>query len=132
MSCVLSVWAEPCRGSRSPRDLEFMNPTPCKDVSVGTEKFDERAFLFRGKHGTNAPHLALGAIVVYEDLLGALYRLERSGRPLGFGRFFDNLLPDGHKLFGGDNRHGVFTTLDLALVGVLGADGDDLAWARHL
>ena len=27
MSCVLSVWAEPWRGSRSPRDPGFMNPT---------------------------------------------------------------------------------------------------------
>ena len=38
--------------------------------------------------------------------------------------------PDGRKLFGGDNCHGVFIVLDLALVGTLegGADGDDPAW----
>ena len=49
------------------------------------------------------------------------------------GRFFDDLLPDGLKLIGGDNCRCVFATLDLALVGALGgADGDDLAWTWHL
>ena len=28
MSCVLSAWAEPLRGSWSTRDPGFMNPTP--------------------------------------------------------------------------------------------------------
>jgi len=27
MSCMLSTWAKPWRGSRSPRDSGFMNPT---------------------------------------------------------------------------------------------------------
>ena len=80
------------------------------------EEADERAFLFRGKCGTNAHHFALGAPGVYEDLLGPLYRLERPDRPLGVGCFFDDLLPDGRKLFGGDNYNDVFTALDLALV----------------
>ena len=67
---------------------------------------------------------------MYEDLLGALYRLERPDRPLGVGRFFDDLLPIRCKLFGCDNCRGVFTTLNLVLVGALegGADGDDPAW----
>ena len=71
---------------------------------------------------------------VYEDLLGAFHGLERPGRLLGVGCFFNDLLPDGHKLFGGDNCHGVFTALDLALVGTLerGADGDDPTWSQHL
>ena len=45
-------------------------------------------------------------------------------------RFFDDILPDGHKLFGGNNCRGVFTTLNLALIGTLegGVDGDDPAW----
>ena len=29
MSCVLSAWAKPWRGSQSPRDPGFMNPTLC-------------------------------------------------------------------------------------------------------
>ena len=98
------------------------------------EEVDERAFLFGGKCGVDVHHFALGAARVYEDLLGALYRLERPDRPLGVGCFFDDLLPDGRKLFGGDNCHGVFTALDLALVGALegGADGDDPTWTQHL
>ena len=59
------------------------------------EEVDERAFLFRGKRGANVHHFTLGATGVYEDLLGALYRLKRPGRPLGVGCFFDDLLPDG-------------------------------------
>ena len=98
------------------------------------EEVDGRTFLFKGKCGANAYHFALGATGVYDDLLGALYRLKRPDRPLGVRRFFDSLLPDGRKLFGGDNCRGVFATLDLALVGTLegGADGDDPAWTRHL
>ena len=79
-------------------------------------------------------HFALGAAGVYEDLLGALYRLKRPGQPLGVRRFFDDLLPDGRKLFGGDNCRDMFASLDLALVDTLegGVDGDDPAWTRHL
>jgi len=42
----------------------------------------------------------------------------------------DDLLPNGRKLFGGDDCLGVFAALDLALVGALegGTDGDDPAW----
>ena len=53
--------------------------SPHKDVSVGTEEVDERAFLFGGKHGANAHHFTLGAIGVYEDLLGSLHWLKRLG-----------------------------------------------------
>ena len=49
--------------------------SPRKDVSIGVGKVDERAFLFGGKHGADAHHFALGTAGVYEDLLGALYRL---------------------------------------------------------
>ena len=94
------------------------------------EEVGERTFLFRGKRGADAHHFALRAARVYEDLLGVRYRLERPSLLLGFGRFFDDLLPDGSKLFGGDNCRGVFAALDLALIGTLegGANGDDLAW----
>ena len=108
--------------------------SPRKDVSIGVEEVNERAFLFRGKCGANGHHFAFGAARVYEDLLGALYRLKRSGQPLGVGCFFDDLFPDGRKLFGGDNCRGVFASLNLALIGTLegGANGDDPAWTQHL
>jgi len=107
---------------------------PHKDVSIGTEEVDERAFLFRGKRGANVHHFALRAAGVYENLLGALHWLKRPSRSHGVGCFFGDLLPDGHELFGGDDCRGVFASLDLALVGALegGADGDDPAWTRHL
>ena len=108
--------------------------SPRKDVSVGAEEVGERAFLFGGKHGADAHHFALRDAGVYEYLLGALHRLERPGRPVGVGCLFDDLLPDGRKLFGGDDCHGVFTALDLALISALegGADGDDPTWSWHL
>jgi len=98
------------------------------------EEVGERGFLFGGKHGANVHHFALGATGVYEDLLGALYRLKRPSRPLGVGCFFGNLLPDGRKLLGGNDCHGVFVALDLTLIGMLegGADGDDPTQSRHL
>ena len=45
---------------------------PRKDVFVAVEEFDERVFLFGGKHGTNAYHFTLRAARIYEDPLGAL------------------------------------------------------------
>ena len=107
---------------------------PHKDVSIGAEEVDERAFLFGGKRGANAHHFAFGAARVYEDLLSALHQLKRPGRPLRVGRFFGDLLPDGRELSRGDDCRGVITALDLALIGALegGADGDDPARTRHL
>ena len=97
------------------------------------EEVGERAFLFGGKCGANAHHFALRAARVYEDLFGAFYRLERPGRLLRTRHFFDDLLPDGRKLFGGDNCRGVFVALDLALIGTLegGANGDDPIGPRY-
>ena len=73
---------------------------PHKDVFVGAEEADKRAFLFRGKRGANAHHFILRAARVYEDLLGALHRLKRPGRLLGVRCFFSDLLPNGRKLLG--------------------------------
>ena len=47
-----------------------------KDVSIGTEEVDERAFLFGGKRGTNAHRFTLSAPRVYENFFRALCRLE--------------------------------------------------------
>ena len=98
------------------------------------EEVNERAFLFGGKCSADAHHFALRAARVYEDLIGTLRGLKRPNRSLGVECSFDDLLPDGRELFGGDNRCGVFAALDLALIGVLegGADGDDTARSRHL
>ena len=49
-----------------------------RDISIGVEEVDERAFLFGGKRGANAHHFALRATGVYEDLLDALYGLKGS------------------------------------------------------
>ena len=117
-----------------PRNAWHVRGLPRKEVFVGAEEVDERAFLFGGKRSANAHHLALRDTRVYEDLLSALHRLKRPGRPLGVGCFFGDLLSDGLKLLGGNDCRGVFATLDLALVGTLegGADGDDTARSQHL
>ena len=98
------------------------------------EEVDEHTFLFGGKHSANAHHLAPRATRVYEDLPSALHRLERSSRQLGVGCFFNDLLPDGHKLLGGDDCRCTLIALNLALISALegGADGDDPTWAQHL
>ena len=92
------------------------------------EEADERAFLFGGKHGANVHHLALRAVRVYEDLLDALHGLKRSGQLLGVRCFLSGLLLDDCELLEGDNRRGMLTALNFALVSTLdgGADGDDL------
>ena len=117
-----------------PQDAWHVRGFPRKDVSVGVEEANEHAFLFGGKHGANAYHFALGAARVYEDLLCALHWLERPSQSLGVGCFFDDLLPDGCKLFRGDDYRDVFAALDLALIGALegGADGDDPTRTWHL
>ena len=109
---------------------------PHKDVSIGTEEADERAFLFGGKRGTNAHHFTIGAPRVYEDFLRAFYWLEGPSQLLGVGCFFGDLPLEGSELSGGDDCCGMTAALDLALIGTLegGADGDDPvgAWYFYL
>ena len=71
--------------------------------------------------------LSLGAAGVHVDLLGALCWFERPNCCFGVGCFFGKLLPEGDELFRGDDRRGVITAFDFALVSALegGADGDD-------
>ena len=97
------------------------------------EEADERAFLFRGKCGTNAHHFSLGAPGVYEDLFRAFRWLEGSDQPFGVGRFFGDLFSDVRELSRGDDCRGVIASLDLALIGALegGVDNDDPTGARH-
>ena len=109
------------------RNAWYIRGSPRKDVSVGTEEVSERAFLFGGKCGANAHHFAFGAARVYEDLLGALYRLKRPRQPLGSGAssMTSSLMATSSSR--GNNSRGVFAALDLALVGMLEGDvnGDD-------
>ena len=62
-----------------PRNAWHVRGFPRKDVSVGAEEADERAFLFRAKRGTNAHHFALGAPRIYVDFLRAFRWLEGPG-----------------------------------------------------
>ena len=74
-----------------PRDAWHVRGFPYKDVFVGMEKVDERVFLFRGEHGSDADFFVLRATGVHEDLLGALCRLEQPGQFLCVRRFFGDL-----------------------------------------
>ena len=56
-----------------PQNARHVQGFPRKDVSIGVEEADERAFLFGGKCGANVHCFALGVIRVNEDLLGALH-----------------------------------------------------------
>ena len=59
-----------------PRDAWHVRGFPREDVYVSAEEADERAFLFRGKRGTNAHHFTLSILRVYENFFRALCRLE--------------------------------------------------------
>ena len=117
-----------------PWDARHIRGSPRKDVFVGAEEVDERAFLFGGERGPDADFSALGATGIQEDLPRAFYRFERSGRLLCVGCPFNDLLPEGGKLFGCDDCGCVSAAFDLALVSALegGAYGDDPVGARHL
>ena len=62
-----------------PRDAYHIQGFPCKDVFVGVEEVDEHVFLFRGKCGANAHHLAVRAAGIYEDLFRALRKFKGPG-----------------------------------------------------
>jgi hypothetical protein len=117
-----------------PWDARHIQGFPHKYVFVCVEKFDEHAFLFGRERGADAYHLALGAVGVYEDLLGALCGLEGPGQLLGVGCFLGSLLRDDRKLLRGDGCRGELATLYLALISMLegGSNGDDPTRAWHL
>ena len=116
-----------------PRNARHIQGFPRKDVFIVTEEVDERAFLFRGKRGTNAYRFTLRAAGIYADFFRALDRLERPGQFLGVGHFFGNLLPEGGEFLRGDDYGGMTAAFDFALISTLerGADGDDPMGARH-
>ena len=62
-----------------PRDARHIRGFLRKDVLVGVEEVDERAFLFGGERGPNTDFFALGAAGVQEDLPRAFCQFERPG-----------------------------------------------------
>ena len=86
-----------------PRDAWHIRGFPRNDVFVIVEEVDERAFLFGGERGPDMDFFVLGVAGVQGDLLGSFRRFERPGRPLRVGCFFNDLLPEGGELFGGDD-----------------------------
>ena len=126
--CRLGAWPN-LQGvlSNFSRNDWHVRGSPCKDISIGVEEVDERAFLFGGKHGADAHHFALRATGVYEDLLDALRELKGSGQPLGVDFLFDSPFLDEREFLGANDCRGMLTALNLAFISTLegGADGDD-------
>ena len=54
-----------------PRDARHIRGFPRKDVFVGAEEVDERAFLLGGERGPDTDFFAFGAAGIEEDLPGA-------------------------------------------------------------
>ena len=107
--------------------------TPCKHVSVCTEKVDEHRFLFGVEARADPQRLAFRGLGVEEDELGLLRRLEAPGVTLGVGDVLvavTKVGDDGQRL---SQCLYLLNAFYVALVGVLArrADGDDAVWARH-
>jgi hypothetical protein len=64
-----------------PWNARHVRRLPHKDVFVGTEEVDKRAFLFGGERGADAHLLVPGVVRVNEDLLDTLHGLKGSGNP---------------------------------------------------
>ena len=81
-----------------PQNSRHVRGFPRKDVSIGAEEANERAFLLGREGGADAHHPIDRVVGVDEDLLDVLRRLKGSGRPLHVGRSFGDVLPDGCEL----------------------------------
>ena len=81
-----------------PQNSRHVRGFPRKDVSIGAEEVDKRAFLLRGEGDADAHCLVDGDVGVDEDLLDVLRKLKGSGHPLHVGRSFGDVLPDGCEL----------------------------------
>jgi hypothetical protein len=114
-SCNFSWYAHHIRG------------LPRKDIFIGAEEVDERAFLFRGECGADLHLLVLRVVGVDEDLFDALRGFKGSGGSLEVNRFLRGFLPDDCKFLGGDDHRSELTAFHLTLVGTLerGTDGDN-------
>ena len=85
-----------------PRNSQHIRGFPRKDVSIGVDEVDERAFLLGGEGGADAHCLVGGVVEVNEDLLDILCRLKGSGHLLRIERSFSDVLPDGYELLGSE------------------------------
>ena len=65
------------------QNVRHVRGFPHKDISIGMEEVDERAFLFGGKHGADLEHLAIRVARVHGYLLDAFSRLKGPSRPFG-------------------------------------------------
>ena len=61
-----------------PRNSQHIRGFPRKDVLIGAEEVDERAFLLGGEGGADAHHHVDGVVGVDEDLLDILRGLKGS------------------------------------------------------
>jgi len=66
-----------------PRYAWHVRGTPCKHVSVCTEKVNEHGFLFGVEVGADRQHLVVRVVGVERDLLRSFYRLEAARVTLG-------------------------------------------------
>jgi len=117
-----------------PRYAWHVRRTPCKHVNVWTEKVDEHGFLFGVEVGADRQHLAVGAVGVKRDLLGAFCRLEAARVMLGFWSFYSEGLELRSEAGGVLNGFSILDALDVAFVRMFvgGADGDDPLGPGHL
>ena len=111
-----------------PRDARHIRGFPRKDVLVGTEEVDERAFLFGGERGPDMDFFALGAAGSKRT---SLEPSADSNDPVDF--FASGASSTTFSLRVASSLEAM-TAFDLALVSALegGADGDDPMGTRHL
>ena len=117
-----------------PRYAWHVRGTPCKHISIRTEKVDEHDFLFGIEVSADRQHLVVGAVGVEEDLLRAFCRLEAARVTLGFRSFCSEGLELQRKLGGALDSFSIFDELDVTLVRMLvgGADCDIPLRRGHL
>jgi hypothetical protein len=103
-------------------------------LSIFVWRKSTSALSYLGERGADAHHLALRAVGVYEDFLGALCGLEGPSQLLGVKCFLNSPLLDDCELLRGDSLRDELAVLDIALIGALegGATSDDPTWAWHL
>ena len=108
--------------------------TPCKHISIRTEKVDEHGFLFGVEVGADCQHLAVGVVGVERDLLSSFRRLEAARMTFRFWSLSGHGFELRNELGGALDRLPVLDALDVALVRVLEGrtDGDDAFGTRHL
>ena len=98
------------------------------------EKVGDHGFLFGVEVGIDHQRLAVRAVRVERDLLGAFLRLEAARMVLWLSSFSGKGLKSQGKLYGALDCFPVLDAFDIALVGVFvgGANSDDPLGSGHL